>query len=76
MKVYHVAVESSEGWYAAHALEDSSVITQGRTLDEVILNVREVVDLLYGEKAVQVELILPPDLLVRPADSRRVRKRA
>ncbi len=75
MKFYHVAVERSEGWFAAHALEDPSVITQGRTLDEVILNVREVVELLYGEKAVQVELILPPDLLV-PADSRRTRKRA
>jgi predicted RNase H-like HicB family nuclease len=76
MKIYHVTLDREEGWYAAHALEDPSVITQGRTIDEVIVNVREVAELLYGEKEVQVELILPPDLLVRSAATSRVSKRA
>lgn len=62
MKTYHVAVDQSEGWHAARALEDPGVLTQGKTLDEVVANIREVVELLHGEKEVQVELILPPAL--------------
>ncbi len=64
MKVYHVSVQFEDGWYAAQALEDPRVITQGRTLDEVIVNVRDVVETLYGEAEVQVELILPADLKI------------
>jgi predicted RNase H-like HicB family nuclease len=70
MKIYHVAVERSEGWYAASALEDPAIVTQGRTLDEVIVNVREVVELLYDEREVQVELILGPKLKVNGASPR------
>jgi predicted RNase H-like HicB family nuclease len=48
-------------------LEDPSVITQGRTLDEVLVNIRDVVALLYDEQPVQVELILPPELTIESA---------
>jgi predicted RNase H-like HicB family nuclease len=72
MKVYHIAVQKADGWYAARALEDPAVLTQGRTLDEVVANVRDVVGLLYDEREVQLELILPP---VAP-DPRRKRKAA
>lgn len=66
MKIYHVIVESAEdGWLAAHALEDDSVHTQGRTLDEITANIREVADLLYGEKEVQVELVVPTSVTIR-----------
>ena len=60
MKVYHVIVEPEDGWYVARALEDPGVFTQGRTLDEITENIREVADLLHGEKNVQVELVIPP----------------
>ena len=73
MKIYHVAVERSEDWYAAAALEDPAVVTQGKTLDEVIVNVREVVELLYGEREVQVELILGPKLKITNRSSPRRR---
>ena len=60
MKVYHIIVEQADdGWLAAHALEDDSVHTQGKTLDEVTANVREVAELLHGEKDVQIELVVP-----------------
>lgn len=60
MKAYHVVVEQSEdGWLAAHALEDESVHTQGRSLDEVLTNVREVAELLHGDPEVQVEIVVP-----------------
>lgn len=65
MKVYHIIVEQAEdGWLAAHALEDDSVHTQGKTLDEVTANVREVAELLHGEKDVQIELVVPSGVQV------------
>ncbi|MDB5332658.1 MAG: hypothetical protein JWP03_3809 [Phycisphaerales bacterium] len=60
MKVYHVMVEQEGGWYCARAMEDAAVFTQGRTLDEIIANIREVAALMYDEKNVQVELVVPP----------------
>ncbi|HWE92925.1 MAG TPA: hypothetical protein VG269_03055 [Tepidisphaeraceae bacterium] len=62
MKVYHVMVEQEGGWYCARAMEDAAVFTQGRTLDEIIANIREVADLMYDEKNVQVELVVPPSV--------------
>ena len=59
MRVYHVAVEQEDDWYCARALEDAAVFTQGRTLDEIVENVREVVELLYQDKDVQIELLVP-----------------
>lgn len=64
MKVYHVIVEQSEGWLAAHALEDDSVHTQGKTLDEITSNIREVAALVCGDKDIQVELVIPGNVKV------------
>ena len=64
MKVYHVIVEQSEGWLAAHALEDDSVHTQGRTLDEITVNIRDVAYLICGDKDIHVELVVPSDVKV------------
>lgn len=64
MKVYHVIVEQSEGWLAAHALEDDSVHTQGKSLDEITANVREVAKLLCGEDDIQIELVIPSEVKV------------
>lgn len=46
MKVFHVIVEQSDGWLAAHAVEDDSIHTQGKTLDEITANIREVAELV------------------------------
>lgn len=64
MKTYHVLIEQADEWFAAQSLEDAGVLTQGRTLDEIVVNIRDVVELLYGEREVQVELILPPGISV------------
>lgn len=64
MKVYHVIVEQSEGWLAAHALEDDSVHTQGKTLDEVTVNIREVAKLVCGDADIHVELVIPSNVKV------------
>jgi predicted RNase H-like HicB family nuclease len=60
MKVYHVIVEKDGSWYCARAMEDPAVFTQGKSFDEIIGNIREVAELMYGEKEVQIELIVPP----------------
>ena len=70
MRVYHVIVDQEDDWYVASALEDQSVFTQGRTLDEIIANIREVALLLHNEKDVQVELVVPPQVTARPAPRR------
>ncbi len=42
MKANHIIVEQADdGWLAAHATEDDSLHTQGRTLDEITANIRE-----------------------------------
>jgi predicted RNase H-like HicB family nuclease len=64
MKVYHVIVEQSDGWLAAHALEDDSVHTQGKTLDEITGNLREVAELVCGDKDIQIELVIPSAIKV------------
>lgn len=64
MKVLHVKVEQDDGWFIAQGLEEPGVITQGRTLDEIVANVREVVELMFDEKKIEIELLLPSALTV------------
>jgi predicted RNase H-like HicB family nuclease/predicted RNA binding protein YcfA (HicA-like mRNA interferase family) len=64
MNVYHVKVERCEGWFAAEALEDSGIFTQGKTIDEVVENIREVAELIRGQKRVHIDLLLPADLQI------------
>ena len=64
MKVLHVKVEQDDGWFIAQGLEEPGVITQGRTLDEIVANVREVVLLMFDQKLVDIELLLDSKLKV------------
>ncbi len=64
MRVYHVIVEQSDDWLAAHALEDDSVHTQGKTLNEITANIREVAEMICGDKDIQVELVIPSKVKV------------
>lgn len=60
----HVVVTESEGWYVAECLE-AAVVTQGRTLDELVGNLREAVGLhLEGEDPVESGLSPTPRLSV------------
>jgi predicted RNase H-like HicB family nuclease len=65
MKVLHVKVEQDGGWFIAQGLEEPGVITQGRTLDELVANVREVVELMFEQKNVEIELLLGSRLKVQ-----------
>ncbi|MGA2585244.1 MAG: hypothetical protein ABSG31_18390 [Tepidisphaeraceae bacterium] len=62
----------------AQALEEPAIITQGRSLDEIVTNVRDVVQLLFNESDAQLELLVKADTPVgtKKARSRRRRTRA
>ena len=69
---YHVAIERSEGWFAARLLEDDSCYSQGKTLEEAVDNIREVIELVRGEKKVELEVIIPASLKLKNRPHRRV----
>ncbi len=62
MKVLHVRVQQEDDWFIAQGLEEPGVITQGRSLDEIFSNVREVIGLMFNQKRVDIELLLPSKL--------------
>ena len=75
MKLYHVAVHREDKWYVGRVLERSGVTTQGRTLDELVSMLRDAIKALWGEKDVQLELVLAPDATIS-ARSRTRRRRS
>lgn len=58
---YHVTVSREEGWYIGRVLERPGVITQGRSLDELVDMLRDANQLIWSEVDVQLELIVSPD---------------
>jgi predicted RNase H-like HicB family nuclease len=73
MKVYHVSVEQEDEWFVGHVLEREGVTTQGRSLDELVFMVRDAIELMWNEKDVHLELIVPRGTTT--AFERRYRKR-
>ena len=74
MKLYHVAVHREDKWYVGRVLERSGLTTQGRTLDELVVMLRDAIDALWAEKDVQLELVLSPER-ARGTSARSVRRR-
>lgn len=62
LKVYHVELAEEDGWYIGRVLERAGITTQGRSLDELLFMVRDAIDLMWGERNVQLELIAAPDI--------------
>lgn len=69
---HRVAIERSEGWFVARLLEDDSCYSQGKTLEEAVVNIREVIELVRGEKKVELEVIIPASLKLKNRPHRRV----
>jgi predicted RNase H-like HicB family nuclease len=59
MKCYHVLVEQDDQWFIGQVLERDGVITQGRSLDELLFMLRDAIALMWREKNVQLEFIIP-----------------
>jgi predicted RNase H-like HicB family nuclease len=67
MNTYHIRIEMDDDWYVLQALEDERIFSQSRTLDEAVVMIRDVLDLMKGEKDAELRLIIPADLPVDDA---------
>ena len=70
---YHVIIERSEDWYAARLLEDDTCYSQGKTLEEAVDNIREVIELVRGEKKPALEVLIPSNLRLKNRSGRRIK---
>ena len=70
LKVYHVELDEDEGWYVGRVLERPGITTQGRSLDELVFMVRDAIELMWGERQVQLELIAAPGIKGRERSRR------
>jgi predicted RNase H-like HicB family nuclease len=61
MNLYHVLVTQEDRWLIGRVLEREGITTQGRSLDELVFMVRDAIRLMWNEKAVQLELVVPSD---------------
>jgi predicted RNase H-like HicB family nuclease len=74
MSLYHVLVQQEEGWYVGRVLERAGVTTQGKTLDELVLMLRDAIELMWNERNPSLELVLSGKMTV--AKSKRVKRPA
>jgi len=51
MQTYHVALEEEGGWYVVQCVELPGAISQGRTREEAIANIKEAIELLLEHRA-------------------------
>jgi len=59
MKLYHVLVEQEDKWFIGRVLEREGLTTQGRSLDELLFMVRDAIELMWNEKGVELEFVVP-----------------
>jgi len=59
MKLYHVIVEQEDDWFVGRVLEREGITTQGRSLDELLFMVRDAIELMWNEKGVDLEFLMP-----------------
>ena len=75
MKIYRFAVHPEEdGYFFLECINDPHLFTQARSMDEAVLMARDVVEAMYEQTGVQVELVVPPDVETPYERRRRTRK--
>jgi hypothetical protein len=63
MKIYRFAVHPEEdGFLFLECINDPKLYTQARSMDEALLMARDVVECMYDQSNVIVELVVPPDV--------------
>jgi predicted RNase H-like HicB family nuclease len=76
MRVLHVKVERDDGWLVAQGLEEPGVITQAKTFDELITNIRDAAELLLEEHDIHIELVIPSSIRPKETKGSRAVRRA
>ena len=74
MALYHVAVHREKGWYIGRVLERPGITTQGQTLDDLVVMLRDAIEAMWSEAEVQLELILAANTKAR-SRSRSLRRK-
>ena len=69
MKLLHVNVETDDGWLIGQGLEEPGIITQAKSLDELLANIREASQLIRYARDPYIVLVVPNKVLAgkRPA---------
>ncbi|GAB63129.1 MAG: type II toxin-antitoxin system HicB family antitoxin [Candidatus Jettenia sp.] len=63
MKTINVEIWKSEKFYIAKCLEYSNCFTQGKTIEETIRNIKEVIYLILNIKKPKLNIILKDSLV-------------
>ncbi len=51
MQTYHVDLKEEDGWYVVQCVELPGAITQWRTREEALTNIKEAIELLLEHRA-------------------------
>ena len=63
MKIFTIDIEKGEKFYIAQCREHSNCFTQGKTIEETIHNIKEVLSLILGIRRPKLNIILKDDLV-------------
>lgn len=63
MKIFTIEIEKDEKFYVAQCLEHSNCFTQGKTIEETIHNIKEVIELILDIKHPKLNVILKDALV-------------
>lgn len=63
MQKFNIEIEKDENFYIAQCIEQSNCFTQGKTIEETIHNIKEVIDLILNIKNPKINIILKDSLV-------------
>ena len=63
MQIFTIEIEKDENFYIAQCKEHSNCFTQGKTIEEAIHNIKEVLELILEVKKPKLNVILKDELI-------------
>jgi predicted RNase H-like HicB family nuclease len=63
MQIFTIEIEKDENFYIAQCKEHSNCFTQGKTIEEAIHNIKEVLELILEIKKPKLNVILKEELI-------------
>ena len=63
MQIFTIEIEKDENFYLAQCKEHSNCFTQGKTIEEAIHNIKEVLELILEIKKPKLNVILKDELI-------------
>jgi predicted RNase H-like HicB family nuclease len=63
MQAFTIEIERDEDFYIAQCKEHSNCFTQGKTIEETIHNIKEVIELILEIKKPRLNVILKDELI-------------